>query len=167
MLKINKADEMKLDAITNAHKVFFYSIGSKIYKDDVNVAYFINSLLGDYIFDINTYVRENLEDELKTYWEGKIDLYCEQLINEMNHARYGIINIFLLFYDRPDLLTATQDEIEDSTLDVYGGTGPDDLFTTKPDIKRIKKLSDNQLNVLNKYLEENNFKKIENIENQY
>lgn len=68
-----------LNQTTALHKKLFDSIGSKIYKDGTNVAYFINSFLGDYVYDINTYVKDNLADELDRYWNGNVNSYCSQL----------------------------------------------------------------------------------------
>lgn len=76
-------------------------------------------------------------------------------------ARNSIITAFLLYYDISELETYTEDEINDSTLDLYLGIGPEDIFNN-PDLKRLNKLSQIQLSLLNKYLQQCNFQEITN-----
>lgn len=149
--KLTKEKDWKnFQIIADKHEEYFENIRKKLDKSS-KVERFIYDIIGDYIWDINGSVCEDPDYQLGYYWDGHVSDYAEELQEQIDNAKYVIINSFVKYLrNKSEIDNFSLDEIDDESLEFFNEIGAPELCNNS--IKWQDKLSINQVKQLNKIL---------------
>ena len=107
--------------ITAKHEEYFENMRKNLDKAS-KVERFIYDIIGDYLWDINGSVCEDPDFQLGYYWDGKFSDYAEELQEQINNAKYVIINLFVKYLrNKSEINDLTLTEIDDESHWLWNG----------------------------------------------